>query len=370
MPRHDREFVIGIAERHGNPLRGTVLHAVDEGSFDPGTDRDRRQNCRGGRHAGSHPDRRETPRREAFAFIDELGPDARRAGPCVEHIVEGGDPAGGKRAGILAVVRFHRRAARGSRAGAKIAELRLRDGKGDRDGIDLGDRDDAVGIAGAHGVAGIYAPDADPAAHRQEVIRVKERLTRAMSTLARSRRTVGAKLVDFGLLLVDRLLRNRIALDEAPVPGEIEFGGTQLRRVACQLRLGGGERRALRPIVDRREQLAAPDEVAFGEMDAESICRRPAPGRRRSCNASTVPTASISCPTSRRSAIATSTGTGGGGPSCCCVRAGPESMNPAEADGCGASDNERRPAPVACDLVPSVDQGHDHVAEGRPGSPG
>src|ERR1700704_6387199 len=202
--------IVGLDDPHVKPLRAAL------------------QRRRWDRHGiAARVDQRANPHElagpESLVGVGETCLQADRAGGLVDLFVEHAELALGQLLLVVLIPGAGRdRSAQHSFAHIEQALLRQREN--DRRRSNLGDDGQRVRIAGADDVAAVELSQPDPA-----IDRGYDRGVAELNAGSLDRGLVGVdgglELVDLGLLLIDRLLRNGLALHQRLRAGEVLLGG-------------------------------------------------------------------------------------------------------------------------------------------------
>jgi hypothetical protein len=153
----------------------------------------------------------------------------------------------------------------GAAAGAKRrqggAEVSLRQAERDRDRIELGDRDQRV-AARLHGAAGVDVDRAGTARRRRDDSRVRQADLRRVDRGAVGGDD-GARRLDQRLVGVDRALRDEVLREQVLAARELALGVGERGLVLGELRPRLGDVDLVVARVEREEQLAGANELAF-----------------------------------------------------------------------------------------------------------
>ncbi len=147
-----------------------------------------------------------------------------------------------------------------------LRDIVLRHGEHHRDGLQLGDHNEAVGVGGLHVVARIDQAQADAAVDRRDDVAVSdiELLGIDLGLVHLHRALVLLHQIDLVLVL---LARHGIGLGERLVAREIHARLIKQTLVARELPFGLLQRGLVGPRIDLREEVALLDELAFLEAD-------------------------------------------------------------------------------------------------------
>ncbi len=170
---------------------------------------------------------------------------------------------------LVAPVRSYAVAGRAAPACRRLQDGRqivFRQGENDRDRLELGDDDNAVGIARLHVIAGIDLAQPDPPADRRDDVAVDE-----VELLGVDLRLIGLNGADILLhqrrLRVEDLPGDRVFRDQGAVARQIDLGILEQRLIFCQLPFGLLERDLVGTRIDLSEKIALVDDLAFLEGD-------------------------------------------------------------------------------------------------------
>ncbi|MNM98071.1 hypothetical protein D3C81_1105920 [compost metagenome] len=138
----------------------------------------------------------------------------------------------------------------------------MRQGELDRDGVDLGHAEQALGIAGAHQVAGVDVADANAPGDGGANLRVGE-LDFGIGDGGLVAFYGGLQLIDQRLLLVEGLLGHAVIAAEQAVALEVDAGHLDLSLALAELGAGLVEAGADAAVVQGGQQVALLDPLAL-----------------------------------------------------------------------------------------------------------
>ena len=217
--------------------------------------------------------------KQLVVFIAEQGAQLHRTGGGIHHRIHGRQGAGGDLVGLAAVIDIHRQGGAAVHPRHHLADTVFGNGEQHRHGLQLGDHDDAAGLAGRDQIAHIHQMDAGTARHRRDDIGVSQidaggfhiRLVGDQNAFRgfHQRGLVGHLLLRDGVLRQQRLIARQVHLG-------IGQGGAVARQLAANLI----QRRLIGARIDLRQGITLLDHLAFGEIQLDQHAADLRPHRR------------------------------------------------------------------------------------------
>src|SRR5882672_983586 len=279
LDRHAVAFAgAGLDRAQGDGA--VVLEHIHEGSLCAALYRRGRNQSRAAERVEQQAHVDELVGEEIAVLVRKLGFQLDRPRGRIDLVVDGEQLSGGEPIFLLAVVGLDGKGHPGTQALEHLGQAVLRDGEHHGDRLELGDDDQAVGVARPDDVARIDEAQAQAAPDRRSDGGVDELQLRIVDlALVEFHRAL--VLAHQRLLGVDLLLGDRILRVQAAVALDVDARVREQRLVARHLALGLGELRLISPRIDGGEHVPRLHDLAFGEGDPDELAVDPASHRHR-----------------------------------------------------------------------------------------